>query len=120
MGEDLSTGYGLRFSTEIYGRKRFSNEDIQETCFVLTEISGNLREFTGECNLGIMYSSSLLFSFLGCSSPTVMDWLWEFSGTLSALALSKNNKTQSQVDEAMTKHIYSEPPKQVVSGWVVS
>ena len=58
--EDSSTGYGLRFSTEIYGRKRFSNEDIQETCFVLTEISGNLREFTGECNLGILYSSSLL------------------------------------------------------------
>ena len=33
---------------------------LREYCFVLTEISGNLRESTGECNLGILCSSSLL------------------------------------------------------------
>ena len=63
LREYLSTGYGLRFSTEIYGSKREKtvfHEYLQEACFVLTEISeisGNLREFTGECNLGILYST---------------------------------------------------------------
>ena len=36
---------------------------LQETCLFLQKspkVSGNLREFTGECNLGILYSSSLL------------------------------------------------------------
>ena len=62
------TGYGLRFYTEIYGSKREKivfHEYLQEACFVLIvqtspKISGNLQEFTGECNLGILYSSSLL------------------------------------------------------------
>ena len=49
-----------RLSTEIYGIKLVFHEYLLEACFVLTEISGNLREFTGECNLGILYSSSLL------------------------------------------------------------
>ena len=61
---DLSTGYGLRFSMEIYGSKREKTvfrEYLQEACFVseVCEISGNLQELTGECNLGILYSSSL-------------------------------------------------------------
>ena len=37
--EDLSTGYGLRFSTEIYGSKRENKsfrEYLQEARFVLT------------------------------------------------------------------------------------
>ena len=66
MREDLGTGYGLRFSAEIYGSKREKtvfHKHLQEACFVLTEISENLRslrEFMGECNLGILCSSSLL------------------------------------------------------------
>ena len=63
LREDLSTEYGLRFSTEIYGSrwaKAVFHEYLQEACFDLAEISGNLREFTGECNLGILCSSSLL------------------------------------------------------------
>ena len=57
--------YGVRapVSTEIYGskpEKTVFHGYLQEVCFVLTEISGNLREFTGECNLRILYSSSLL------------------------------------------------------------
>ena len=50
LREYLSTGYGLRFSTQTYRSKRektFFHESLQEYCFVLTEISGNLREFTG-------------------------------------------------------------------------
>ena len=31
------------------------HESPREACFVLTEISGNLREFRGEGNLGILY-----------------------------------------------------------------
>ena len=53
LREDLCAGYGVRFSTK--------------TCWKLVlflqkslKISGNLREFMGECNLGILYSSSLL------------------------------------------------------------
>ena len=55
--EHLSTGNRLRFSTEIFGSKREKtvfHENLQEACFVLTEISENiwkLPEFTGECNL---------------------------------------------------------------------
>ena len=41
MHNILSTRYGFRFSTKI---------------------SGNLREFAGECNLGILYSSSRLWA----------------------------------------------------------
>ena len=54
-------GYGLRFSTEIYGSKRGNadfHEYLQEACVVLTDISENtwnLREFTGDCNLGVLY-----------------------------------------------------------------
>ena len=33
-------------------------EYLQEACLVLTEISGNLRELTGERNLGVLCSSS--------------------------------------------------------------
>ena len=53
----------LREKTVFYGdlrEKAVFHECLQEACFVLTEISGNLREFTGECHLGILYSSSLL------------------------------------------------------------
>ena len=63
---DLSTGYGLRFSTEIYGSQREKpvfHGNLQEACFVLTEISENFRKplgVYGICNLGILYSSSLL------------------------------------------------------------
>ena len=59
----LEYGVRLRFSTEIYGSKREKtvfHENLQEACLVLAEISGNLREFTGECYLGILYSSFLL------------------------------------------------------------
>ena len=45
LREYLSTGYGLRFSTEIYGSKREKtvfHEYLQEYCFVLTEISENI------------------------------------------------------------------------------
>ena len=48
--EDLSTGYGLRFSTEIYGSKRKKtgfHEYLQETCFALTEIFEHLRKAPG-------------------------------------------------------------------------
>ena len=37
--------------------KTFFHEYLQEACLVLTEspkVSGNLREFSGECNLGIL------------------------------------------------------------------
>ena len=77
ISEYLSTGYGLRFSTEIYGCKREKTvfrEYLQEACFVLTEIPGNLREFTGECNLGILYSSFLQ------TSPKISGNLREFTG----------------------------------------
>ena len=66
LREDLSTEYGLRFSTEIYGskrQKRFSTNTYRKLVLLLhksSKISGNLREFTGYCNLGILYSSSLL------------------------------------------------------------
>ena len=40
--------------------KMVFHESIQEACFILTEISGNLRQSSGECNLGILYCSSLL------------------------------------------------------------
>ena len=48
--EYSSTGYGLRFSTEIYGSKREKmvfNESLQECCFVLTEVSESLRKPPG-------------------------------------------------------------------------
>ena len=71
--EYLSTEYGLRFSEEIYGRKRFSTNTYRNrVCFLekSSKISGNLREFTGECNLGILYSSSLLKKETGWMSSS--------------------------------------------------
>ena len=50
LREDMSTWYGLRFSTEIYVSKREKtvfHKYLQETRFVLTEISGDISEFTG-------------------------------------------------------------------------
>ena len=50
LREYLSTGYRLRFSREIYGSKRAKtvfHENLQEACFVLSEISENLRETSG-------------------------------------------------------------------------
>ena len=61
--EDLRTGYGLRFSTEIYRSKRFSTNTYRKLVLFLEKspkISGNLREFTGECNLEILCFNSLL------------------------------------------------------------
>ena len=68
---NLSTGYGLRSSTEIYGSKR------ENRCFPINtyrklvlflhkspNVSRNMREFTGECNLGMLYYSSLLGSLV--------------------------------------------------------
>ena len=65
--EYLSTGYGLRFSTKIYGangRKQFSTNTYMNIVLLQksSNICGNLKEFTGEWNLGILYSSSLLRS----------------------------------------------------------
>ena len=45
----FSTGYGLRFSTEIYDGQTVFHEYLQEYCFVLTDISGNLRKPPGVC-----------------------------------------------------------------------
>ena len=48
--KDLSTGYWLRFSTEVYGSKRektILHEYLQECCFVLAEISESLRKPPG-------------------------------------------------------------------------
>ena len=45
------------------GQKRFSTNTYRKLVLLLQKspkISRNLREFTGECNLGILYSSSLL------------------------------------------------------------
>ena len=61
---DVEYGYGLRFSTDIYGRKRFSTNAYRNIGLFLQKspkVSENLREFTGECDLGILYSSSLLY-----------------------------------------------------------
>ena len=109
LREYLSTGYGLRFSTEIYGskwEKTVFHEYLQEYCFVITspKISGNLPEFTGECSLGILYSSSLLgvqrlSVACACGGPDHL-WLGEKSGelkggiraiTLTSLDLVKND-----------------------------
>ena len=58
--------YGVR-APVFYGNLREQtvfHEYLQEACFVFIQkspkISGNLREFTGKCNLRITYSSSLL------------------------------------------------------------
>ena len=48
--EDLSAGYGLRFSAEFYGSKREKtvlHEFLQEACFIVTEISEKLRKPPG-------------------------------------------------------------------------
>ena len=53
LREDLRTGYGLRFSTEANGRKRFSTNTYRKLILFLLKspkVSGDLREFTGECN----------------------------------------------------------------------
>ena len=60
MREYLSMGQ-LGFSTEIYGRKLFFTKAIRtRLLFLRTGISGSRREFSGECNPGILYSSSPL------------------------------------------------------------
>ena len=61
---DLSTRYGLRFSTGASGRKRFSTNTYRKCVVFLLKSSnsGNLRELAGECHVGILYSSSLLFA----------------------------------------------------------
>ena len=54
--------YGVRapvFSRNLR-EKRVFHEYLQEACFVLTGVSGHLWELAGECNLGILYSSSLV------------------------------------------------------------
>ena len=60
------TGSGfLRKSTGANRRKRFSTNTYRKLVLFLQtspKVSRNLREFTGECNLGIAYSSSLLLS----------------------------------------------------------
>ena len=48
----MSKGYGLRFSTEIYGskgEKAVFDEYLQETCFALAEVSEDLRKPPGVC-----------------------------------------------------------------------
>ena len=67
----LGTEYGLRFPAETYGSKREKNgfPRIPTGSLVLagiSEISWHFREFTGDCNLGILYSSSLLRAKRGC------------------------------------------------------
>ena len=59
----MSTGYGLRLSREINGRKRFSTNTYNNIALLLQKspkISGNLRQFAGEYHLGVLYSSSPL------------------------------------------------------------
>ena len=57
---------GLEYGVQtpvFYGNlwdKTVFHEYLQEACFVLTEISNNIQKVTGKCNLGILYSSSLL------------------------------------------------------------
>ena len=54
----------IRRSTGTTGRKRFSTKAYRKLVLFLhtsPTISGDLREFTGECSLGILYSNSLLF-----------------------------------------------------------
>ena len=62
----LENGYGLWFSTEIYGSKQEKtdfHENLQEHRLFLqksAKVSRNLRKCAGERNLGILHSSSLL------------------------------------------------------------
>ena len=66
LRESLSTGYGLLDSTEIYESKQeqmFPTNTYRNIVLLVQtspNISGILRESTGECNLGVPYSSSLL------------------------------------------------------------
>ena len=59
--------YGsLRKSTGANGSKRSSMNTYRKFVLLLQrspKISGNIKEFTGECNLGILYSSSLLYVY---------------------------------------------------------
>ena len=63
---NLSTGYGLRFSTDIHVSKQEKTvfyKGLQTFVLFLQKspkTSGNLREFMGTCNLGILSSSSLV------------------------------------------------------------
>ena len=66
-GECSGTGCGLRFTAETCGSKREKTafrEMLQGVRFVLLQkcpnISRKLLELEGTCNLGILYSSSLL------------------------------------------------------------
>ena len=66
-------GYGLQLSTEIYGTETGESgfpRGPTGTFFDLTEISGSLREFTGECDRGILYSSSTLTLAAKIPSPS--------------------------------------------------
>ena len=70
--------YGVRApapcgkSTGANGRKRFSTNMYRKLVLFLRrspKISGNFREFTGECNLSILYSSSLLLVVSSNAKP---------------------------------------------------
>ena len=68
--EYWSTECRLRFSTEIYGNKQENivfHKNLKTLLFV-TEVSGNFRDFAGTCNLGILYSSSLLIQAIAQES----------------------------------------------------
>ena len=62
--EDLRAAYGLRFSAEVCGNKPEKRKQFSRRLVLLLQKSpkvfGSLREFTGECNLRILYSRSLL------------------------------------------------------------
>ena len=58
----MGSGF-LRKSTGANGRNQFSTNTYRKLVLFLQKspkVSGNLREFAGECNLGILYFSSLL------------------------------------------------------------
>ena len=62
-GSTRVRGTGSSFLRKIYGRKRLSTNTYRKLVLFLQKspkVSGNLQEFTGECNLGILYASSLL------------------------------------------------------------
>ena len=88
---------GLEYGVQapvFYGslrEKTVFHEYLQEYCFVLTDISGNLREFTGECNLGILYSSSLLNGIL--KTTMRCDYFWQSSNQVIVFVIYVHSKT---------------------------
>ena len=73
----------LRKSTGANGRNQFSANMYRKLVSFLRRspnIPGNLREFSGECNLGILYSSSLLRDY--GSDPQVARMLFFKAGSL--------------------------------------